>query len=162
MTTSDLLTSLHDLMRELTYGTAPTGGFVLNPGDTGLLASLDRLTADAASMSSQDGASIAAHVAHVSYGLSLMNRWAAGENPFASADWNAAWQIREVSIDEWDRLRSDLRTQVDGWLAAVVAPRKLGTVELNGVAGSVVHLAYHVGAIRQIHAAARGPKNGEA
>ena len=30
-----------------------------------------------------------------------------------------------------------------------------------GLVGSVVHLAYHVGAIRQIHAAARGPKDGD-
>lgn len=161
MTTSELFTSLHVLMRELTHGTAPSGGFVLNPGDAGLLASLDQLTSDDASMSSHGGASIAAHVAHVSYGLSLMNRWAAGENPFASADWNAAWQIRGISKDEWDRLRSELRVQIDNWLATVVRPRDLETVELNGVVGSVVHLAYHVGAIRQIHAGARGPKDGE-
>jgi hypothetical protein len=31
-------------------------------------------------------------------------------------------------------------------------------MEVDGVIGSVVHLAYHVGAIRQIHAEARGPK----
>ncbi len=162
MTTSELFASLHVLMHELTYGPASTGGFVLNGGDAGLLASLDRLSPDDASMSSQDGASVAAHVAHVSYGLSLMNRWAAGEDPFAAADWTAAWQVGRVSKEEWDRLRSELRRQIDNWLAAVVTPRDLETVELNGVVGSVVHLAYHVGAIRQIHAAARGPKDGEA
>jgi hypothetical protein len=31
-------------------------------------------------------------------------------------------------------------------------------VELKGVIGVVVHLAYHLGAIRQIDAAAQGPK----
>ena len=160
--TTELSTSLQALLRELTSGTAPTGGFVLNGGDAGLLASLDRLTADDASMSSHGGASIAAHVAHVSYGLSLMNRWAAGEDPFASADWNAAWQIGVVSNAEWDRLRTELRMQIDRWLAALAIPRDLRPVEMNGVIGSVVHLAYHVGAIRQIHAGARGPKDGEA
>jgi hypothetical protein len=90
-----------------------------------------------------------------------MNRWAAGEDPFASADWNAAWQIGRVSQDEWDRLRAELRTQIESWLVAVVTPRELAMVELNGVIGSVVHLAYHVGAIRQIHAGARGPKDGD-
>ena len=160
MTPLDLFTSVHALMRELTYGTAPTGGFVLNGGDTGLLASLDRLTPDDASMSSHGGATIAAHVAHVSYGLSLMNRWAGGEDPFPSADWNAAWQIGRVSQDEWDRLRAELRVEIDRWLVAVAALRELQHVELNGVLGSVIHLAYHVGAIRQIHAGARGPKDG--
>jgi hypothetical protein len=161
MTSADLFTGVQALMRELTYGTAPTGGFVLNGGDAGLLASLDRLGPEDASMSSHGGASIAAHVAHVSYGLSLMNRWAAGEDPFASADWNAAWQIGRVSHDEWDRLRAELRTQIDSWLVAVATPRELAPVELNGVIASVVHLAYHVGAIRQIHAGARGPKDGD-
>jgi hypothetical protein len=161
MSTSELFTSLRDVMRELTYGTAPSGGVVLNRGDAGLLASLDRLTADDASMASQGGASIAAHVAHVSYGLSLMNRWAAGEDPFASADWNAAWQIGRVSQAEWDTLRSELRTQIDAWLEAIARPRDMEPVELNGVIGSVVHLAYHVGAIRQIHAALRGPREGQ-
>ncbi|MGV3516298.1 hypothetical protein [Luteitalea sp.] len=161
MNISELFTSVQLLMRELTFGPAPTGAFVLNPGDVGLLASLDRLSADEASMSSHGGASIAAHVAHVSYGLSLMNRWAAGEQPFDSADWNAAWHVRGVSSEEWDRLRADLRRHIDTWLVAVAAPRALTPVELNGVVGSVVHLAYHVGAIRQIHAGARGPKDGQ-
>jgi hypothetical protein len=159
MATSDLFTSLHVLLRELTYGTEPTGGFVLNAGDPGFLTSLGRLTEDDASMSSHGGATIAAHVAHVSYGLSLMNRWAAGENPFESADWSAAWQVGRVSEPEWERLRAELRAQIDNWLPALVTRRDLQPVELNGVVGSVVHLAYHVGAIRQIHAAARGPKD---
>ena len=161
MTTSELFTSLQGLLRELTHGTAPSGGFVLNAGDAGLLASLDRLTAADASMTSHGGASIAAHVAHLSYGLSLLNRWAAGENPFASADWNAAWRIGLVSEQEWGRLRGELRMQVDSWLAVLAAPRELEPIELNGVIGSVIHLGYHVGAIRQIHAVTRGPKEGE-
>jgi hypothetical protein len=161
MNTSELFTTVQMLMRELTFGPAATGAFVLNPGDVGLLASLDRLSADEASVSSHGGASIAAHVAHLSYGLSLMNRWAAGEQPFESADWNAAWQVRDVSEDEWHRLRAELRTHIETWLRVVVAPRALTPVELNGVVGSVVHLAYHVGAIRQIHAGARGPKDGQ-
>jgi hypothetical protein len=30
-------------------------------------------------------------------------------------------------------------------------------MELNGIVGSIAHLAYHLGAIRQIAGAARGP-----
>ena len=33
-------------------------------------------------------------------------------------------------------------------------------VELTGMMSSVAHLAYHVGAIRQINKDARGPKEG--
>jgi hypothetical protein len=55
----------------------------------GLLRSLDKLSADDASRSVNDGATIAAHAQHVRYGLSLMNRWAnEGGNPFADAKWD--------------------------------------------------------------------------
>ena len=160
MTTHDFHRGLTTLLRELTYGAAPPGGYVLNVGDAGLLASLDRLTADDASSSAHGGATIAAHVDHVTYGLSLMNRWAAGEDPFGTADWAAAWQTNRVAEVEWAGLRRALKEQVDRWLIAIAEPRELADVELNGVLASVAHLAYHLGAIRQIHAGLRGPKEG--
>jgi hypothetical protein len=36
-------------------------------------------------------------------------------------------------------------------------PRQIDESDLNGVIGSIAHLAYHLGAIRQINPAARGP-----
>ena len=39
-------------------------------------------------------------------------------------------------------------------------PRAASEVELAGMIGSIVHLAYHLGAIRQIAKGARGPKEG--
>jgi hypothetical protein len=89
-----------------------------------------------------------------------MNRWAAGENPFASADWSTAWAIGAVADDEWNRLRVELKAQVDRWLSGLAAPRELQSIELNGVVGSIAHVAYHMGAMRQIQAGARGPKDG--
>jgi hypothetical protein len=35
--------------------------------------------------------------------------------------------------------------------------RDVDDTELNGMIGSVAHLAYHLGAIRQINRGARGP-----
>ena len=35
--------------------------------------------------------------------------------------------------------------------------KTLGEIELNGIIGSIAHIAYHLGAIRQIDRAARGP-----
>ena len=160
MTTQDLFASLATLLRELAHGAAPTNGYVLNKGDAGLLASLGRLTAEEASAAAHGGATIAAHVAHVTYGLSLMNRWRAGENPFESADWSLAWKIGAVSDAEWARLRGELRKEVDGQLSAFAIPRELTAIELNGVIAEVAHVAYHMGAIRQIQAHARGPKHG--
>jgi len=161
MTSDDLSRSLPALFGELVDGAPETGAFVLNPGDAGLLAGLDRLSAAAASRSSHGGASIAAHTDHLRYGLSLMNRWAAGENPFADADWTASWKRTTVSEAEWEELRSGLRAECRRWRSALRERREVAGIELDGVIGSIAHLAYHLGAIRQIDPDVRGPRADE-
>lgn len=157
MHTNDLALSLTTLLSELVDGAPISGGYILNRGDPGILRSLDRLSAEAASAVHGGGASIAAHTDHVRYGLSLMNRWASGEDPFSDADWGSSWRRTTVDERAWERLRAELRDEAHRWLDALRTPRDLGEVELNGVIGSVAHLAYHVGAIRQIDRTARGP-----
>jgi hypothetical protein len=157
MNTNEITATLTTLFSELVDGAPERGAFMLNPKDAGLLASLDRLSAQAASASSEGGATIAGHVEHLRYGLSLMNRWAGGENPFRDADWSASWNTREVSEDRWRELRDGLRGEAHRWLAAIGAPREVAPIELNGMIGSIAHLAYHLGAIRQIDRSTRGP-----
>jgi len=158
MNTSTVTAVLKSLFSELADG-APSGeAYILNRSDRGLLRSLDKLTAEEASASVNGGASIAAHADHLRYGLTLMNRWAAGENPFGSADWSASWRKTTVSAEEWSALRAALTSEAHRWLEALGVPREVSQAELNGVVGSIAHLAYHLGAIRQIAAAARGPQ----
>jgi hypothetical protein len=160
MNTTDLPRSLPSLFSELVYGAPADGAFVLNRGDRGLLASIDTLSAAAASHTSHGGASIAAHVAHLTYGLSLMNRWAGGEaDPFSDADWSEAWKVGKVSASEWVALREGLRDACDTWIDALRSSRDVSGIELDGVIGSIIHLAYHLGAMRQIDAQLRGPKD---
>jgi hypothetical protein len=158
MLSDDLNRSLPSLLSELVHGAPEAGSFVLNRGDRGLLASLDGLSADAASASHGGGATIAAHVDHLRYGLSLMNRWEAGENPFPDADWSLSWKTVSVSEGEWLDLRAGLRDEAEKWYVALQSQRQVRGVELDGVVGSIAHLAYHLGAIRQIDATLRGPK----
>lgn len=157
MNAADLAESLRTLFSELVEGAPQSGAYVLNRGDPGLLRSLDRLSAAAASQRHEEGASIAAHVEHLRYGLSLMNRWAAGENPFDDADWSRSWQKTAVSDAQWTELRGALRSEVERWLDALAEPRDITGIELNGVIGSIVHLAYHLGAVRQMDRTLRGP-----
>ncbi len=155
-----LHSSLALLFAELTDGAAADGAYMLNGGDPGLLRSLDRLSAEAASKPSAAGsASIAAHVDHVLYGLDLMNRWSDGEaNPWSTADWSASWTRGTVNEREWDALRERLRQSTARWRTALETPREMSLLELNGVIGSIAHLAYHLGAIRQIDRSIQGPK----
>ena len=162
MNTATIRDSLTTLFDELVNGaTAGGGAFVLNSGDAGLLRSLGRLSAADASHRLAGGATVAAHAQHLRYGLSLMNRWAReGGNPFADATWDLAWQTTTVDEAAWTEIRDDLRRQATDWLEVLGAGRDVTPVELTGLIGSIVHLGYHLGAIRQIAAASRGPREG--
>jgi hypothetical protein len=162
MHTSEISPVLARLFAELADGATQKGGaFILNSGDIGLLRSLDKLSAGAASRAVNDGATIAAHAQHVRFGLSLMNRWASeGGNPFADAKWDEAWKTTTVDSGQWEEIRQGLREEVDRWLEALGSPREATALELSGMIGSIAHLAYHVGAIRQIDRSTRGPKEG--
>jgi hypothetical protein len=162
MNTTTLEAALTKLFSELVDGTNARGGaFILNTGDIGLLRSLDKLSAGDASRSVNDGATIAAHAQHLRYGLSLMNRWASeGGNPFADATWDEAWKTSGVDAGQWDAIRRGLRDETHRWLEALGSPRKTTVDELSGMIGTIAHLAYHLGAIRQIAKSTRGPKEG--
>ena len=160
MRTDDTAKALAKVFAELVDGVSG-GGFVLNTGDVGLLRSLEALSAVDASRSTNDGATIAAHAQHLRYGLSLMNRWAvAGGDPFADASWDEAWRISTVGEEEWAEIRAGLRAEAHRWLEVLKSPREVADVEFTGMAASFAHVAYHLGAIRQIHKAVRGPTQG--
>src|SRR6187401_1921239 len=162
MNTSSLSGTLATLFGELVDGAnQPNGAFILNSGDRGLLRSLETLSAADVSSSVNGGATIAAHAQHVRYGLSLMNRWAReGGNPFADATWDAAWTISVVDAGQWDEIRNGLREEAQRWRQVLETPREVADVQLSGMIASIAHLAYHVGAIRQISKSARGPREG--
>jgi hypothetical protein len=66
-----------------------------------------------------------------------------------------------VSDADWQRLRAALGEEARRWLDAMRTPREVNEIELNGVVGSIAHLAYHLGAIRQMDRAMRGPSADE-
>jgi hypothetical protein len=148
------------LFHELVHGSQDPKArtYVLNQGDTGLLASLDRLSAEAASATHGGGSSIAAHVDHLRYGLMLVNRWADGSRPpWPDMDWTVSWRKNEVSDAAWRTLRDELRREATRWAEALNTPGTVSEIGVGWMVGSVAHLAYHFGAIRQIDRITRGP-----
>jgi hypothetical protein len=162
MQTTELAPSLHRLFSELVDGLiGRRGGYILNSGDEGLLRSLDKLSAADASRNVNEGATIAAHTQHLRYGLSLMNEWATGGgDPFANAKWDEAWKMSSVDDAAWQEIRSGLRGETQRWMEILKTPREAAGIELSGLISSIGHFAYHMGAIRQINKAARGPREG--
>ena len=146
------------LLRELIDGPPGEAAYMLNQGDRGLLKSLDALSAEAASARPTGRASVAAHVDHVTYGLHLLNRWVGGEaNPWATANWSESWKRVQVTDEEWVKLRANLRSEAQAWMDGAGREHDVGEVALAGMIGSVAHLAYHLGAIRQLAPATAGP-----
>lgn len=147
--------ALSTLLTEIFDGPPGNEAYILNPGDVGLLRQLDSIDAKAASSRPMPGkTTIASHADHLHFGLSLLNRWAAGEeNPFANADWNGSWQRTTVSEDQWKTLRAALRDQVKKWQSAVSTRTTWDDISAKGALSSAAHTAYHLGAIRQILAA---------
>jgi hypothetical protein len=132
---------------------------MLNTGDAGLLSSLDKIPAADASRRHEGGASIAAHADHLRYGLALMNAWKTGvKNPWAGADWTASWKKIVVDEDQWRQLREALRQESHRWESALATARELDETALTYMIASIAHLAYHLGAIRQMDRAIAGPR----
>ena len=159
MNAEHFVTILPTLFRELVNGSPDPGArtYMLNRGDTGLLAALERLSAAEASAQRAGGPSIAAHVDHLRYGLSLLNGWARSATVPGETDWTASWRKSVVSEPEWRTLREEFAREAEAWAAALRTPREVNEIQAGWIAGSIAHLAYHFGAIRQIDRATRGP-----
>jgi len=147
--------ALSKLLTEIFDGPPGDEAYLLNPGDPGLLRQLESIDARAASTRPMPGkTTIAAHVDHVHYGLTLLNRWAAGEeNPWADVDWDASWQRATVTDHEWRESRDALRHETKSWQSAVSVRTEWDDLAAAGALASAAHTAYHLGAIRQIIAA---------
>ena len=149
--------ALVGLLRELVDGPPGKTAFIVNPGDQGILRSLARISATDASARPGGRSSVAAHVQHVRYGFELLNRWAHGEEPFADAEWAASWRMQEVTDDEWRELIAALEREARGWMSALSSRQDWDSTMVSGAMSSVAHLAYHLGAIRQLVVGAAGP-----
>jgi hypothetical protein len=154
----EIVSALAHILREVLDGPPGRDAWLLNRGDRGLLASLAELSASEASETTASGSSVASHAEHLRYGLSLMNRWMIGDDPFANADWAAAWRRPRVSDAEWAALLHALGDESRQWLSAVAAPARWDDMTIKGIMASTAHLAYHLGAIRQMSARTAGPR----
>lgn len=123
-------------------------GFILDSGTSGLLGTIDSLSAEVASSTPvADQASIAAHCGHI---LFLLNDFAAherGETP--DADWPGSWATRTVDEAQWQVLRDELRTAYAHIVARLQVREEWPAPAVGASMMLLAHCAYHVGEIRQ-------------
>lgn len=143
--------ALRTIINELFDGAPPGMSWLLTPGDAGLLTQLRALDAGQASASGGNGRpSIAAHIHHLRYHLELLNRWAKGEPSFETADWSSSWRVQRVDAGQWRALVDELERRASQWRDDLAVEREWDMVTMTGAIGSVAHIAYHMGAVRQL------------
>ena len=124
-------------------------GYFMDTGRSGLLATINGLTAEQASMSLRPGhASIAAHCAHVLYLLQLFNAYEAGHHP--AADWDSSWTTQTVDGTAWNDLRVALHRAYDLAQTAIQARIDWAEQPFAATMMLLAHCSYHVGEIRQL------------
>jgi len=79
------------------------------------------------------------------------------KNPWKGADWKASWTRTSVTQESWSSLRHAFEAETRRWLETVGQPREVNEPMLTSMLASIVHLAYHVGAIRQMNRVTGGP-----
>jgi hypothetical protein len=125
-------------------------GIYLDRG-TSLFETLDTISAEEASRPvSAKCASIAAQVEHVRFYLQVLLEGCLQKKTTGRIDWEESWQLKEVTSDEWEALKKELRETYQGVLTAM---KNLDTWEGEDDIGAslaiLAHTAYHLGEIRQ-------------
>ena len=125
-------------------------GIYLDKG-TSLFETLAHIDARAASKPMGNCATIAAHIAHTTYYLRVLEDRMFGRD-LSYVDWDEIWQtVSAVDETEWAALQADLRAtyaRVKGHLDD--ADSWQGFAELSSMLGIIAHSAYHLGEIRQM------------
>ncbi len=145
----DFTGNLFFLLRE-TFEGPPAGkaSAYLDQGG-GLFQTVEALTAEQASRAAGEGApTIAAHCAHAKFYLDVLHRYMQGSDE--SADWKQSWLVREVTAEEWEALKSELRASYEAVTGALRSTEEWGDRTVGGGMAIVAHTAYHLGAVRQI------------
>jgi hypothetical protein len=135
------------LLRETFEGSPPGEGSAYLDQGVGMLDTLEKMSFAAASEPFH-GTTIAAQAEHAKFYLDRLCEFINGRT--AKVNWEDSWLIESVSEEEWNALRTTIRTSYKGTLLCLAEPRVWSEPEVGMAIGLVAHTAYHLGAIRQI------------
>ncbi len=123
--------------------------FINNEPGSGLLGTLENVSAEEASSRQPSGSSIAAHTEHVHWSLALANAFTRGETP--ELNWAESWTVQTVDAAAWEELRADLKSEYETLHRAIQAQEEIADEQmLTVMLAFTPHAAYHLGAIRQM------------
>ena len=149
-----ILEQVVELLRETFEGALPGQGTQYLDHDSGIRATLSKLTAAEASRPFEGRPSIASHVRHMSFHLRVTAEWIQGDH--SRRDWAASFEPQTVTEAEWAELQKELETTRAEVVRTLEGLSPEQFVEEGAGLGSVAHLAYHLGAICQLVHRAKG------
>ncbi|MBL8094060.1 MAG: hypothetical protein JNL73_07805 [Anaerolineales bacterium] len=141
-------TLLQMLAEAFGVSTAPQS-FFLDTGTSGYLSVLTNVDAATASRAPKPGnATLAAHCGHVAWIVNTANRMLDGER--YPLDWAESWAVNVVDEQAWDALRAQLKASYEGLVQRLGAREVLSDEDVMGSLITLVHVAYHLGEIKQM------------
>lgn len=116
-----------------------------------LFETLAQISAADASQPMGECATIAAHVAHTIYYLTVLED-RMFRRDLSYVDWNEIWrEVRGIDQDEWKRMIADLKATYERIMSHLDnAAEWEGSHKLSCLLGIIAHSAYHLGEIRQM------------
>jgi hypothetical protein len=120
--------------------------FIDKRPDAALLGALAAIDAGEASRVWGD-TSIAAHVHHAAFAMAVSS--AIIEGAQAEVDWKESWRVKSVDELAWKDLVSRVDREYRRLKQAIAARASSSDAAFGEAVGSLAHVAYHLGAIRQ-------------
>lgn len=152
----EIISSLLELLDELYVGSEGKQTWVIDqdPGH-GVSRAIEQIEALQASMPIVEGGStIAAHTEHLRWSIQLALEYFDGKMP--SPDWSESWRIHKVNDQEWQKLQQDLLKSYKDLRIAVAERKDWSNQQFRqGTLALLPHVAYHLGAIKQLIIATR-------
>jgi hypothetical protein len=152
-TSEGAIAQLLAVLKETIEGPGDGGSFFLDP-NTGLLQTLEtlgfnELGLERAFASPAPGRpSIAAHVKHTSFHMNAICAWPRGDH--SRRDWPSSFVLENHDAETWAALLEELKFEYQDFQSVIREFATESDEALGGAIGGIVHVAYHLGAIRQL------------
>lgn len=143
----DFTTALSILFRETFEGMPTAEEQVYLAHDTGIFATLGKISAEQAS-TEINNVTIAAHSEHARFYIELLDNYL--NQNMRVVDFKQSWRVSNVSENDWDDLRENMSKVYRKTSETLEKNEVWGLDTITVAMGIVAHTAYHLGAIRQM------------
>lgn len=143
----DFTTALSILFRETFEGMPTAQEQVYLAHDTGIFATLGKISAEQAS-TEINNVTIAAHSEHARFYIELLDKYL--NQDMRVVDFKQSWRVSNVSENDWDDLRENMSKVYRKTSETLEKNEVWGLDTITVAMGIVAHTAYHLGAIRQM------------